>query len=82
MGDLVSPNTSTLYIPQDSAGMGVLILEGKFAKQKATLQKNVWVSERTLFDAFSIGARPKGDQVHDVHDELHFLLPQAPLPHL
>ena len=62
--------------------MGVLTLEGKFAKQDATLQKNVWVSERTLSDAFSIGTRPKGDQVHDVQEELHVLLPQAPLPHL
>ena len=37
VGDFVSPNTSNLYIPQDSAGMGVLTLEGKFAKQDATL---------------------------------------------
>ena len=49
---MVSPNTSNLYIPQDSAGMGVLTLEGKFAKQDSTLQKNVWVSESTLSDAF------------------------------
>jgi hypothetical protein len=43
-GDTVSPNTSNLYIPQDTAGMGVLNEGNRFAKQDATLQKNFWVS--------------------------------------
>jgi hypothetical protein len=43
-GETVSPNASNLYIPQDTAGMGVLNEGSKFAKQDATLQKNVWVS--------------------------------------
>ena len=43
-GDTVSPNASNLYIPQDSAGMGVLNEGNKFANQDATLQKNVLVS--------------------------------------
>ena len=64
-GDTVSPNASNLYIPQDTAGMGVLNEGNKFTKQDATLQKNVWVSPIKL-TPFILGTGPKGDQVHDV----------------
>ena len=64
-GDTVSPNASNLYIPQDTAGMGVLNEGNKFAKQDATLQKNVWVSSLYL-TPFFLGTGPKSDQVHDV----------------
>ncbi len=61
--------------------MGVLTKGGKFAKQDATLQKNVWISALNLTQ-LSLGTRPKSDQLHDVKEEFHFLLPKAPLPHL
>lgn len=47
--------------------------------QDATLEKGVWVG---FFSKYFSGARQQGEQVYEVPQGLHFLLQEAPLPHL